>query len=332
MNHNTYIPLTGLAYRAGRLIMGTDAVVTAIQENKVKLILLAADISAHTRSTILSAAESSGCLVTDMPCGKNELGGALGRAAVSVAALTDIGFASAIVERMATENPERYGETSMILKRKFQRMKERRAVQAQKHKVPENDKTDRQKSPQNDKSGKQKFPKSDKADKQRKFPPGDKSGKHKSAEKQKSAQGDKPRKQKFPQNDKDHKQKFPEHDKDHKQKFPQGDKSGKRKFPEGDKTYGRKTATTGPPRNHHNGKTTEHSGKFNHNRKSNEHSGKFNKHNGKTTDRTKRDYPRREDHMHTRKENQPRRKDNTQSRRKDNRQHHRENHDRRDKR
>ena len=329
MNHNTYIPLTGLAYRAGRLIVGTDAVVSAIQENKVKLILLAADISAHTRSTILSAAESSGCLVTDMPCGKNELGGALGRAAVSVAALTDIGFASAIVERMATENPERYGEISMILKRKFQRMKERRAVQAQKHKVPENDKTDRQKSPQNDKSGKQKFPKSDKADKQRKFPPGDKSGKHKSAEKQKSAQGDKPRKQKFPQNDKDH-----------KQKFPQGDKSGKRKFPEGDKTYGRKTATTGPPRNHHkgkstdhSGKTTEHSGKFNHNRKSNEHSGKFNKHSGKTTDRTKRDHPRREDHntqarrenhMHTRRENQPRRKDNTQSLR--------ENHNRRDKR
>ncbi|MFQ9412337.1 MAG: hypothetical protein ACLR1T_16665 [Evtepia gabavorous] len=61
------------------------------------------------------------------PLTKQELGSGLGRASCAMLALTDVGFAAAVAEKLAQLDPEAYGPAWETLSNKAARVKKRRA-------------------------------------------------------------------------------------------------------------------------------------------------------------------------------------------------------------
>ena len=123
--HESYTRLLGLALRGGNLVMGSDAVQGAAHAGTARLILLSADASVRTCKDAALWSERGNCLLVALPCDKDELGAALGRGSVAVAALTNAGLAAAVGERLALYDSARYGAVAERLRLKSKRAAER---------------------------------------------------------------------------------------------------------------------------------------------------------------------------------------------------------------
>ncbi len=89
--------LLGLAYKAGRLAVGLEAVCKA--GPRVTLFFLARDAGAAAAREIKRIGEASGTPLLSLPYSREELGQTLGgKGRVSALALTDRGFAEAILK------------------------------------------------------------------------------------------------------------------------------------------------------------------------------------------------------------------------------------------
>ena len=121
--------LIGLAKKAGRLEVGEEPVGAAARARQVRLLLLAADAAPGSARRAQHFAEAGQCLLLTVPCAKTELGRAVGCTVCAMAALTDIGFASAIVNRLAQDDPKTYGSVAEALEVKAKRALERRREQ-----------------------------------------------------------------------------------------------------------------------------------------------------------------------------------------------------------
>ena len=128
--HDSYTRLLGLALRGGNLVTGSDATASAVSTGTARLLLLSADASVRTCKDAEQWAERGNCLLVALPCDKAELGGALGRGSVAVAALTDTGLAAAVGERLALYDADRYGAVAERLRLKSKRATERRTAHA----------------------------------------------------------------------------------------------------------------------------------------------------------------------------------------------------------
>ena len=133
MERHDYISLLGLALRGARLAVGADAAEEAIRGNAARLLLLSADASERTRKHAAYLSDSGHCLLLTLPDSKEALGRGLGRASVSLIALTDLGLAAAVVERLAAADPARYAEAAERLRLKSRRVQERRNKKAAPH-------------------------------------------------------------------------------------------------------------------------------------------------------------------------------------------------------
>lgn len=122
------LSLLGLALRGGRLAAGEEPAALAAKANQARLILAASDASGNALRRAEHLALEGHCLFLVLPHSKAELGGALGRANVALAALTDLGLAAAVAERLALLDPERYGEAAARMDLKRRRAKERAAA------------------------------------------------------------------------------------------------------------------------------------------------------------------------------------------------------------
>ena len=123
------LSLLGLALRGGRLVMGEEPVEGVARARDARVLLLASDAADNTRRRIEHFADEGQCMWLRVPFTKEELGRALGRTSVAVAAITDIGLAAAVARRLAELDPARYGESAARLDVKAQRAAERRAEQ-----------------------------------------------------------------------------------------------------------------------------------------------------------------------------------------------------------
>ncbi len=95
--HSKLCGLLGMAKRAGRLIVGFDAAVTAVADRESNTLLLASDSSPKTQKECRFCADTHGALVCVLPLDKATLSAAIGaHKPVAVAAVTDLGFANAI--------------------------------------------------------------------------------------------------------------------------------------------------------------------------------------------------------------------------------------------
>lgn len=88
--------LLGFARRAGRLGFGSDAVLRDVQAGRAEIVLLSCDASPRTDRRIRQACEESRVSVFPLPCGKTELGSAVGRGDTAVIGVNDRSFAAGL--------------------------------------------------------------------------------------------------------------------------------------------------------------------------------------------------------------------------------------------
>ena len=129
MDNNNILSLLGLALRGGRLVMGEEPVEAVARARDARILLLASDAADNTRRRVEHFAQAGQCLWLRVPFTKAELGRQFGRTSVAVAAVTDVGLASAVVNKLAALDPEAYGEAAQKLELKAKRAAERRAEQ-----------------------------------------------------------------------------------------------------------------------------------------------------------------------------------------------------------
>lgn len=123
---NDALLMTGMALRAGRLEVGDEAAGDACQCKRCRLLLVAADAGESARRRAAHFAGEGRCLLAELPCSREELGAALGRKSCAMAAVTDLGLARAIVEKLAQADPEAFGETAERLRLKAMRAAQRK--------------------------------------------------------------------------------------------------------------------------------------------------------------------------------------------------------------
>lgn len=128
---NESLGFLGLAKRAGKLAAGEDAVLSALQGGKVRLLILAADAG---EATIRRTEHRTGgkLPILYLESGKAALGGALGWANCSVAALTDLGMALSYAKKL-TQADSRHAPVLEALTEKSERIAHRKAVKPGKH-------------------------------------------------------------------------------------------------------------------------------------------------------------------------------------------------------
>lgn len=128
---DSVLRLLGVARKAGRVEVGEESVGAAARAHQAKVILTAADGADNSIRRAAHFAEVGKIQVLPTPYTKGELGGAVGRSACTMLALTDICLAAAIAEKLAQADPERCGGPAEELKlqagKALQRQKERRA-------------------------------------------------------------------------------------------------------------------------------------------------------------------------------------------------------------
>ena len=125
------LSLIGLAKKAGRVEIGEEPVGSAARSKKARVILIAEDAAAASVRRAKAFADAGSCLYLTIPAGKDDLGRCLGRTSCAMAAVTDIGFADAIVKKLAAMQPEVYGDAAEKIAVKARRAAERKREQAQ---------------------------------------------------------------------------------------------------------------------------------------------------------------------------------------------------------
>ena len=116
-----------LARKAGLAELGEEPVGAAARAGKAHLIVVASDASDHSwrRAKSFAAGTNQQCLRLSYT--KDELGQAIGRDALAMAAVTDAAMALALVQSL--EQPEKYGSETAVLEEKVRREKQRRSEQ-----------------------------------------------------------------------------------------------------------------------------------------------------------------------------------------------------------
>ena len=156
---NKVLGLLGLAKKAGALEVGEEPTGAASRAKDARLLLIASDAADNSRRRLRHFADAGACLYAALPCTKDELGSALGRTSCAMAAVTDVGFATAIAEKLAEDDAKTYGEIAEKLRVKAQRAAERRRelerheknVRAGKKKTAPNGKEEKQAAQQKSK-------------------------------------------------------------------------------------------------------------------------------------------------------------------------------------
>ena len=112
-----------LARKAGRIELGEEPVGAAARAQHARLVVVASDASDHTwrRAKSFVAGTQQQCL--KVPFSKDQLGQAIGRTELAIAAFTDPAMALAFVKALG--NPEKYAEVLESLDKRTQRIRQR---------------------------------------------------------------------------------------------------------------------------------------------------------------------------------------------------------------
>lgn len=120
-----------LARKGGIAELGEEPVGAAARMGKAYVILVASDASDHTWRRAKSFAAGTQQQVIRLPSTKDQMGMAIGRTSLAIAAITDVQMALALVTALG--QPERYREALEVLSAKAQKAKKRQA-EAKAHK------------------------------------------------------------------------------------------------------------------------------------------------------------------------------------------------------
>ena len=122
---NKALNYLALARKGGRAELGEEPVGAAARALKAHLILVAGDASDHTwrRAKSYVAGTDQQCI--RLECTKDEMGFAIGRTSLAIAAITDAQLALALVNALG--QPDKYKQCLEVLNTKAQRLKKRQA-------------------------------------------------------------------------------------------------------------------------------------------------------------------------------------------------------------
>lgn len=125
-----------LARKAGRIELGEEPVGAAARAQHARLVIVAKDATGHTQRRAQSFVAGTEQICIKVPFTKDQLGEAVGRSSLALAAFTDPALALAFVNALG--QPEAYAEELASLQRRTkriqQRQKEARAHQRNKAK------------------------------------------------------------------------------------------------------------------------------------------------------------------------------------------------------
>ena len=112
-----------LARKAGRIELGEEPVGSAARAQHARLVVVASDATGHTwrRAKSFVAGTEQQCI--QVPFTKDQLGMAVGRSSLALAAFTDPALALAFVK--ALEQPEKYKAVLDSLDQRTQRIRQR---------------------------------------------------------------------------------------------------------------------------------------------------------------------------------------------------------------
>ena len=125
------LSMIGLAKKAGQVAIGEEPVGSAARAKDARVILVAQDAAAGSVRRAMSFGQTGACLCLTVPFDKDRLGRALGRTSCAMAAITDIGFAEAIVKKLAALDGGAYQEAADTLAVKARRARERKEERLQ---------------------------------------------------------------------------------------------------------------------------------------------------------------------------------------------------------
>ena len=94
------LSLLSLARKAGLAELGEEPAVNASNAGKAKLILVASDASDHTWRKAKSLVSDKNQQLVRLPYTKDEMGFAIGRTSLAIAAITDAGMGASLVEAL----------------------------------------------------------------------------------------------------------------------------------------------------------------------------------------------------------------------------------------
>ena len=114
-----------LARKAGRAELGEEPVGDVSRTGKAYVIAVASDASDHTWRRAKSYAAGTDQQCIRLNCTKEEMGFAIGRTSLAIAAITDVQLALALVTALG--QPETYRQALEVLTQKAQKAKKRQS-------------------------------------------------------------------------------------------------------------------------------------------------------------------------------------------------------------
>lgn len=120
---NKALNYLSLARKAGRAELGEEPVGDVSRTGKAYVIAVASDASDHTwrRAKAYAAGTEQQCI--RLPFTKDELGQAVGRESLAIAAITDAPLALALLQSLP--EPEKYRSAIQVLEEKSRKLKKR---------------------------------------------------------------------------------------------------------------------------------------------------------------------------------------------------------------
>lgn len=118
--------MLGLMRRANAIQIGETNTGSTVRSGKGKLLLLASDASENARSRAEGFARGRNIQTVNLPYTKEEISGAVGVPGCSMAAVTDMGFANALMKALSEAQPELYSQAAWETEERFQRVQRRK--------------------------------------------------------------------------------------------------------------------------------------------------------------------------------------------------------------
>ena len=112
-----------LARKAGFAELGEEPVGAAAREGHARLVLVASDASDHTWRRAKSFVAGTHQQLVRLPNTKDEMGLAIGRTSLAIAAITDIGLALSLAKSL--NDPEKHKDVIAVLEELAQKAKKR---------------------------------------------------------------------------------------------------------------------------------------------------------------------------------------------------------------
>ena len=122
---NRALNYLALARKGGMAELGEEPVGAAARAGKAHLILVAGDGSDHTWRRAKSFAAGTDQQCVRLGCTKDEMGLAIGRSSLAIAAITDPALALALVKSLG--QPEKNADVLAALEEKVRRRKQRQS-------------------------------------------------------------------------------------------------------------------------------------------------------------------------------------------------------------